>query len=161
MKLHRLRIVNFAAIENVDVEFGPGLTVLYGPNDLGKSTAVAAIRLGLLLPHNSTHYEPYVGWTTGDDPVVEITFETEAQRVWRVRKQFGRSGSSLLQESRDGQDFEDVERGRKVDGKLREILCWGIAEPGGAGGAKGLPTSFLATVLLSPQDDVSAAGSAR
>jgi DNA repair exonuclease SbcCD ATPase subunit len=157
MRLHRLQIQSFAAIDNLDLEFGPGLNVFYGPNDLGKSTAVAAIRLGLLLPHNSTHYEPYIGWTTGEDPVVEITFETEAQRIWRVRKQFGKSGSSLLQESRDGRNFDDVERGRKVDGKLRQILCWGIAEPGGAGGAKGLPTSFLATVLLSPQDDVSAA----
>src|ERR1700747_2670493 len=156
MRLHRLHIQSVAAIENLDVEFGPGLNVLYGPNDLGKSTAVSAIRLGLLLPHNSTHCEPYMGWTRGDDPVVEITFETEAQRIWRVRKQFGRSGSSLLQESRDGQDFDDVERGRKVDAKLREILRWGIPEPGGAGGAKGLPTSFLATVLLSPQEDVSA-----
>src|ERR1700719_3212175 len=154
MKLHRLRITSFAAIGNVDVEFGPGLNVLYGPNDLGKSTAVSAIRLGLLLPHTSTHCEQYIGWASSDDPIVEVTFETEAQRIWRVRKQFGRSGSSLLQESRDGQDFDDVERGRKVDAKLREILRWGIAEPGGTGGGKGLPTSFLATALLSPQEDV-------
>ena len=156
MKLHRLRIVNFAAIENVDVEFGPGLNVLYGPNDLGKSTVVAAIRLGLLLPYTSTHCDQYVGWTGTGDPIIEMTFETEAQRIWRIRKQFGKSGSSLLQESRNGQDFDDVEHGRKVDAKLREILRWGINEPGGMGGGKGLPTSFLATVLLSPQDDVSA-----
>jgi len=156
MRLRRLSIASFAAIGNVDVEFGPGLNVLYGPNDLGKSTVVAAIRLGLMLPHTSTHCEQYVGWTTGDDPIVEITFETGAQRIWRVRKQFGKSGSSLLQESKNGRDFDDVERGRKVDGKLREILRWGIPEPGGTGGAKGLPTSFLATALLSPQDDVSA-----
>ena len=156
MRLHRLRIVSFAAIGNVDIEFGPGLNVLYGPNDLGKSTVVAAIRLGLLLPHTSTHSEQYVGWTGGDDPIIEMTFETEAQRIWRVRKQFGKGGSSLLQESRNGQDFDDVERGRKVDAKLREILRWGIPEPGGTGGGKGLPASFLATALLSPQDDVSA-----
>ena len=156
MRLHRLRITSFAAIGNVDVEFGPGLNVLYGPNDLGKSTVVAAIRLGLLLPHTSTHCDQYVGWTGADDPIVELTFQTESQRIWRVRKQFGKSGSSFLQESKNGQDFDDVERGRKVDAKLREILRWGIPEPGGAGGAKGLPTSFLATALLSPQDDVSA-----
>ena len=156
MRLHRLRITSFAAIGNVDVEFGPGLNVLYGPNDLGKSTVVAAIRLGLLLPHTSTHCEQYVGWTGGDDPIVEMTFQTEEQRIWRIKKQFGKSGSSLLQESKNGQDFDDVERGRKVDAKLREILRWGIPEPGGSGGAKGLPTSFLATALLSPQDDVSA-----
>ena len=156
MRLHRLRITSFAAIGNVDVEFGPGLNVLYGPNDLGKSTVVAAIRLGLLLPHTSTHCDQYVGWTGADDPIVEITFQTEAQRIWRIRKQFGKSGSSFLQESKNGQDFDDVERGRRVDAKLREILRWGIPEPGGTGGAKGLPTSFLATALLSPQDDVSA-----
>jgi hypothetical protein len=156
MRLRKLSIASFAAIGNVDVEFGPGLNVLYGPNDLGKSTVVAAIRLGLLLPHNSTHCEQYVGWTGSGDPSVEVTFESEAQRIWRVRKRFGRSGSSLLQESRNGQDFDDVEHGRKVDAKLREILRWGINEPGGMGGGKGLPTSFLATVLLSPQDDVSA-----
>jgi GH24 family phage-related lysozyme (muramidase) len=157
MRLLRLRIQSFAAIENLDVEFGPGLNVLYGPNDLGKSTTVSAIRLGLLLPHTSSYCEQYIGWANGDDPMVEITFQTEAQRIWRIKKQFGRDGSSLLQESRDGQNFEDVERGRRVDAKLREILRWGIPEPGGAGGAKGLPTSFLATVLLSPQDDVTAA----
>src|ERR1700740_3688936 len=156
MRLHRLRITSFAAIGNVDIEFGPGLNVLYGPNDLGKSTVVAAIRLCLLLQHTSTNCDQYVGWTEGGDPLVEFTFETEAQRIWRVRKRFGKSGSSLLQESRNGQDFDDVERGRKVDGKLREILRWGIPEPGGTGGAKGLPTSFLATALLSPQGDVSA-----
>jgi hypothetical protein len=156
MKLHRLHIESFGAIGNVDVEFGPGLNVLYGPNDIGKSTVVAAIRLGLLLPHTSTYGDQYVGWTGGDDRIVELTFETEAQRFWRIRKQFGKSGSSLLQESRNGQDFDDVERGRKVDAKLREILRWGIPEPGGMGGGKGLPASFLATALLSPQEDVSA-----
>jgi len=45
MRLHRLSINSFAAIGNIDIEFGRGLNVLYGPNDLGKSTVVAAIRL--------------------------------------------------------------------------------------------------------------------
>jgi hypothetical protein len=156
MRLNKLRITNFAAIESVEVEFGRGLNVLYGPNDLGKSTVVAAIRLGLLLPHTSTYCEQYVGWTGAGEPTVEITFETEAQRIWRVHKQFGKTGSSVLHESRNGRDFGEVERGRRVDGRLREILGWGIPEPGGAGGTKGLPTSFLTTALLSPQEDVGA-----
>ena len=71
-------------------------------------------------------------------------------------EQFGKSGFSVLHESRNGRDFDEVERGRKVDGRLREILRWGIPEPGGTGGTKGLPTSFLATALLSPQEDVGA-----
>lgn len=155
MRLHRLRVLDFAGIQEVDVEFGPGLNVLYGPNDLGKSTLAAAIRLALLLPHTSTHIEDYVPWSGGRDPVIEMTFETAPQRIWRVRKEFRRGGTALLQESRNGTDFDDVERARRVDAKLRELLQWGIPEPGGAGGSKGLPASFLATVLLSTQADVS------
>jgi energy-coupling factor transporter ATP-binding protein EcfA2 len=154
VRLHRLRVVDFAAIRDANIEFGPGLNVLYGPNDLGKSTLADAIRLALLLPHTSTHIEEYVPWTGGRDPVVEMTFETEPQRIWRVRKEFRKGGTALLQESKNGVDFDDVERARKVDGKLRDLLSWGIPEPGGAGGSKGLPTSFLATVLLSTQSDV-------
>ena len=54
MKIRRLRVNDFAAIREADIEFGPGLNVLYGPNDLGKSTLADAIRLALLLPHTST-----------------------------------------------------------------------------------------------------------
>src|SRR5690349_2417717 len=154
MRLHRLRVRSFAAIPELDVAFGPGLNVLYGPNDLGKSTLADAIRLALLLPHTSTGCEPYIPWSAADDPFVELTFETEAQRIWRVRKQFGKRGSSYLEESRNGQDYDEVERARRVDARLREILRWGIPEPGGSGAGKGLPTSFLATVLLSTQADV-------
>jgi len=156
MKLHRLRVTNFAAVREADVAFGKGLNVLYGPNDLGKSTLVDAIRLVLLLPYTSTSIEQYIAWTGSREPVVELTFETEQHRIWRVRKEFGKGGSALLQESKNGQDFDDVERARKVDGRLREILRWGIHEPGGTGGGKGLPTSFLATALLSTQSDVAA-----
>jgi hypothetical protein len=156
MKLLRLLVQSFAGVGSVDVEFGSGLNVLYGPNDLGKSTVAESIRFALLLPHSSTHFEPYIAWAGGGDPTVELTFETEAQRIWRVRKHFGKTGSSLLQESRNGIDFTDVERGRGVEGKLREILRWGIPEPGGAHAPRGLPTSFLATALLSTQADVSA-----
>jgi DNA repair exonuclease SbcCD ATPase subunit len=156
MKLRRLQVANFAGVRGADIEFGPGLNVLYGPNDLGKSTLAEAIRLALLLPHTSISCEQYVEWTGGRDPSVDLTFETELQRIWRVRKAFGKGGSSLLQESKNGRDFDDVERARKVDGKLREILRWGIPEPGGSGGSKGIPSSFIATALLSTQADVSA-----
>jgi hypothetical protein len=88
---------------------------------------------------------------------VEITFASEPQRIWRVAKKFGRSGASVLYESRDGVDFGDeAARGRAVDGRLRQLLGWGIPEPGGKEGSKGIPTSFLATALLSPQGDVGA-----
>jgi hypothetical protein len=115
-----------------------------------------AIRLALLLPHTSTHIEEYVPWSGGQNPVIELTFESESQRIWRVRKEFRKGGAATLEESKNGKDFDEIERARKVDGALRDILRWGIPEPGGSGGSKGLPSSFLATVLLSTQADVAA-----
>jgi hypothetical protein len=156
MKIHRLRVYDFAAIREADVELGPGLNILYGPNDLGKSSLADAIRLALLLPHTSTHIDDYVPWSGGQNPVVELTFESEAQRIWKVRKEFRKGGAATLEESRNGKDFYEVERARRVDAALRDILRWGIPEPGGTGGSKGLPSSFLATVLLSTQTDVTA-----
>lgn len=156
MRLLRLHVSDFAAIVKADIEFGRGLNVLYGPNDLGKSTLADSIRLAFLLPHTSTHIEQFVPWTGAQHPLVDMTFETEAQRIWRVRKVFGKSGSSTLLESRNRVDFEETARGRQVDGRLREILRWGIPEPGGAGAGRGVPTSFLATALLSTQAHVGA-----
>jgi uncharacterized protein YhaN len=156
MKIRRLQVTDFAAIRQADVEFGNGLNVLYGPNDLGKSTLADAIRLALLLPHTSSHIEDYIPWSGGGNPVVQLTFETESQRIWRVTKEFRKGGGATLEESRNGKDFDEVERARKVDGALRNLLRWGIPEPGGTGGSKGLPSSFLATVLLSTQSEVAA-----
>ena len=155
MKLIRLRVESFAAIGNVDVEFGPGLNVLYGPNDLGKSTMAESIRFALLLPHSSTHFEPYAGWTGGGDPVVELTFKPKLSGSGVYASSSARQALHCSRSREDGRDFDEVGRGRTVDGKLREILRWGIPEPGGAHGIKGLPTSFLATALLSTQADVS------
>src|SRR5260370_13749553 len=87
MRLKKLYVTNFGAIESAEVEFGPGLNVLHGPNDLGKSTLVEAIRLGLLLPHGSTHGERFVAWGGGPEPEVEITFASERQRIWRGAKE--------------------------------------------------------------------------
>ena len=70
MRLNKLYVTNFGGIESAEVEFGPGLNVLHGPNDLGKSTLVEAIRLGLLLPHGSTHGERFVAWGGGPEPEV-------------------------------------------------------------------------------------------
>ena len=68
MRLHKLRITSFGAIESVDVEFGVGLNVLYGPNDLGKSTMVAAIRLGLHAFYRSQdmELEPQLRYLQGE-----------------------------------------------------------------------------------------------
>jgi hypothetical protein len=52
MKLSRLRIQNFRALEEIDVEFDTQVSVIIGPNAVGKTTILDAIRLakGVLAP---------------------------------------------------------------------------------------------------------------
>lgn len=58
MHLKRLRVDNFRALEKIDVEFEDRVSVIIGPNAIGKTTVLDAIRLakGILAPR--TQNEP-------------------------------------------------------------------------------------------------------
>lgn len=47
MKIERVHAVAFGPFTNQQLEFAPGMTVIYGPNESGKSTWHAALYLGL------------------------------------------------------------------------------------------------------------------
>jgi energy-coupling factor transporter ATP-binding protein EcfA2 len=155
VRFRRLEVRAYRAIDQAELEFGPGLNVLYGPNDLGKSTLAAAMRAVLLLPAESTAHQSFVPWHDVGPPKVRLTFEHD-QVVYRVTKIFGSGSlaSAQLESSPDGSSFHEEERGRAVDRRLRELLSWGIEAPGGKGAARGLPESFLSHVLLGEQSDV-------
>jgi AAA domain len=156
MKLVKLSVERFQCIESAEVEFGPGLNVLYGPNDLGKTSLAWAIRAVLLLQHSSAAHERFVSWHGGGEPAVTLTLTDDADRYWRIKKVFaaGTAGRSRLESSKDGRCFTQEATGRAVDDKIRELLRWGVPKPGGRGSPHGLPTSFLTHVLLADQDDV-------
>jgi len=156
MRFVSLTVKNFRGIVESSVEFGPGLNVLFGPNDLGKSTLAEALRAVLLLQDSSSEAKAYVPWNRGVVPSVTLVFEDEVKRYWRVKKDFGsgRDTESTLDWSNDGRVFANDCRGREVDQKLREILKWGVPSPGGQSRTRGMPESFLATALLAGQTEV-------
>ena len=156
MWIKRLQVTDWAGIAAAAIDFDPGLNVLHGPNELGKSSLVRAIRAALLLQSTSVAAEPWRDWHADAPPEVTLTFEQEAQRVWRVRKSFGSGGHAYLDFSRDGSEFTQEGKGREVDGTLRGILRWGLETPGGRGGKRGMAESFITTALLGEQSDVAA-----
>ena len=157
MWIRQLEVTDCAGIRAASVSLQPGLNVLHGPNELGKSTLVSAIRAALLLQVRSTAADSLRAWNVDRAPCVALTFEEGSQRVWRVRKRFGKSGSpACLDFSRTGQEFSQESHGREVEGALQSILRWGIEPPGGKGGKKGMPESFIATALLGDQRDIDA-----
>ena len=96
-----LRLKNFAVVEEAEVGFGPGLTVLTGETGAGKSILIDA--LGLLVGGRA---EPDVIRSGADEAVIEGLFERSAELGARlvelglpddgpevsVRRAFGRQG---------------------------------------------------------------------
>jgi uncharacterized protein YhaN len=156
MRFVRLVVDAFRAIEHAEVHFGPGLNVLYGPNDLGKSTLAAAIRAALLVTPTSSEASQFSSWFADAAPCVALTFVDATERYWTIRKAFG-DGSNRAAEllfSNDGTSFTLDCKGREVEERIRALLAWGIPAPGGKAGARGVPNTFLANALLAAQTDV-------
>ena len=123
MKLVKLAVERFQCIESAELELGPHLNVLYGPNDLGKTSLAWAMRAVLLLQHNSAHAERFSSWHGEGEPRVALTLRDHDGRYWRVSKTFGGSaGRSTLESSKDGTSFRNEVSGREVDQKVRELL---------------------------------------
>ena len=154
MKLHTLEVEDFRGIRRATVTFGPGLTVLHGPNELGKSTLVEAIHAALFTPSTSTVGNEHVQWGSNRPASVALTFEHQ-DRLWRVTKRFGPKQSAKLEksESVERPHFHEELTGKGVDGRIRDLLAWGIAPPGGKGAPK-TPNSFLLTALVGRQGEV-------
>ena len=156
MWIRRLEVAHCAGIAAAGIDLDPGLNVLHGPNELGKSSLVGAIRAALLLQPSAASAESLRDWHSVEPPEVQLTFEQEVARIWRIRKTFGSGGHAYLDFSKDGADFSVEAKGREVDGRLQDILRWGIDAPGGRGGRRGMPTSLITTALLGQQSDVMA-----
>ena len=157
MWIRRLEVADCAGIAQASVALEPGLNVLHGPNELGKSTLAKAIRAALLLPATSSAGQALRSWNVDAAAQVTLTLEEGAQRIWRVQKRFGASGArTYLEFSRDGETFSQDGRGREVEGSLQGILRWGIGPPSGRRGARGMPSSFITTALLGDQSAIEA-----
>ena len=66
MRLRRLEVENFRGVRSATIDFGPGVNVLHGPNELGKSTLVEAVRAALLTKPSSTQADTYLLETARD-----------------------------------------------------------------------------------------------
>ena len=93
MKLERLHISGFGRLLDLDLEFGPGLTVVAGPNEAGKSTIVEClVRLLFGFPETQYHkprkrYEP---WQPGVPYGARLRYRLDDGRAFEVARDFVR-----------------------------------------------------------------------
>jgi DNA repair exonuclease SbcCD ATPase subunit len=120
MRITRLRIRNVQRHQDLDIELAPGITILRGPNESGKTTVQRAIELALFRKATSTgsEMESLRRWG-GDDaaPSVELEFSDHEQGSGRLVKVFaGPKGQARLEQA--GETIEDP---AAVDRRLAEL----------------------------------------
>jgi len=98
MRLRRLHLHPFAGSANREVSFAPGLNVVLGPNEAGKSTLRRALRQVLFVPTKLTKRQaeeevfPYLPLSGGDTVRVSVDLES-SDRLWKLTKRWA-SGNS-------------------------------------------------------------------
>jgi uncharacterized protein YhaN len=81
--LRRLRPRRFLGLPDQWYEFAPGLTVIVGPNEAGKSSLRSAIRAALYgnpATTSSKFRDEFRSWGTEEPPVLVLEFEVDGKR---------------------------------------------------------------------------------
>ncbi|HBT38971.1 MAG: Uncharacterized protein XD58_0533 [Thermotoga sp. 50_1627] len=116
MQIRQLYIKGFGKLKHLQISFSPGLNVVYGPNESGKTTLYNFVRSCLCNLDESElkKYEPWDGGEFGGEILIYRDKEEVALSSFSAEKPFERSfADSLMFLS----DEEDVEL-RKAEGSL-------------------------------------------
>ncbi|MFA5506011.1 MAG: AAA family ATPase [Vulcanimicrobiota bacterium] len=98
MYLEEIEIHNWRGIAHQHLTLTPGLNIIHGPNECGKSSWRQAVRAALLQNPGSRAREALASrpWTSGENPRVRVVFWLDGE-CWTVQKTFlSPTGSQLL-----------------------------------------------------------------
>ncbi|MFP4268915.1 MAG: AAA family ATPase, partial [Spirochaetaceae bacterium] len=147
MTIRSIRLHPFAGVQEKTIDLGPGLNLVLGPNEAGKSTLFKALLHGLFSPAVLTTQQTekimgdFFPVTGGDVIRVEIVLEREGNKQVRIKKIWkrgNRKGSASLVLS-DGTEITDE---REVQSRIEHLLP--------------VSPATMKTVLLSSQTDLQA-----
>jgi uncharacterized protein YhaN len=115
VKFTRLEIGGLGRLRNVDLTFGPGLNVIYGPNEAGKSTAIAALVAALYgFPRRDRSRDARRPWD-GGPYVTTLHYELSDGRAFELRRDHARDARGASIRDRDGKNVAaEVTRERSI-----------------------------------------------
>jgi DNA repair exonuclease SbcCD ATPase subunit len=96
MLISHLLLKNFGKFGDFSCDFGPGLNLIKGPNEAGKSTLANAITAALFTdPGEGTkEFAPAASWNSKELPLLEAIFNVDG-KAYKLKKDFKRGKSEL------------------------------------------------------------------
>lgn len=118
MKLERIDVERYGVLHNVTLQFVPGLQLIYGPNEAGKSTLLQLIRQALFgFPHQS----PYSSVRFPGEQAITAGIRLDNGRGLRFRRRKGRSQSVVGHTEPDGDAVDQARLRKLMDGATEEL----------------------------------------
>ena len=119
MKLHRVKLRNYRGVVNREVSFSQnGVTIIEGPNEVGKTAIAEGLQLAIDLPDSSTSTRVKAVQPAGRDegPEVEISLSSGGYELVFNKRWLRRSATTLeinapVRESLTGRQAHDRLRG--------------------------------------------------
>lgn len=177
MKIRRLEIGAFGRFRNLSLDLGPGLNVVYGSNEAGKSTLLRFIQgmlYGLQKPGAPRRtplleLQRLMPWD-GMPARGALVYATSDGRSYRVEREFGNRGFTRLYDAATGEEltsryppdqrkellFAEAQLGLS-DGEFAATACIGQMEAKSIGMSQEL-TTRLANLTAGGQEDLSLTG---
>jgi len=124
MKLKRLEIDGFGKLVKQDYDFCPGLNLIYGKNEAGKSTLQRSILAalygffdnGTITAAKKEIMAVYEPWNVQAAFGLNLIFELDGGKQYRVKRTFGRRAETMLYDHLTGEilnaQFPSVSQGR-------------------------------------------------
>jgi len=125
MKLHRLRLTNYRGIDEAEVEFAlTGLTIVEGPNEVGKTSLSESIRLLFDFHDSSKHNNVKATKPVTQDVGTEIELEaTSGSYVFTYFKRFHKKPATTLNiTSPKPENYTGREAHERAEEILRETV---------------------------------------
>ena len=121
MRLHRLRLFNYRGVAECDVSFSTnGVTIVEGPNEVGKTSLPDALQLAIDLPDSSRHARVTSVKPVGSDkgPEVEIVLSSGNYKLVYHKRWLRQPTTTLEVKSPHGESLT----GRRAHDRVQEIL---------------------------------------
>lgn len=126
MILRQFKCENLGGLVRQDLEFSPGLNVIYGPNEAGKSTVVEGLLATLFRSHRKKNTtadrefeEKFRPYPYGDSMKCQLVISVAGQE-YQLQKEWG--GNPHLSVTLQGQVLQEE---KAVLAKLSELLLYG------------------------------------